>query len=252
MSVATFEEGPLLGPSFFLSRTALRSLALAHRDTYGTARPYPHVVIDGFLGARLASGLAGVFPGAAEAHWMRRDYQEQAARLGQLQRKAFEGVHGALRHLLSELSSMSFLDFLETLTGVQGLIGDPHFRGAGLHLTLRGGHLALHADFNRDRMRGLSRRLTVLYYLNPDWQPAWGGDLELWTADLSRCEARIAPLLDRLVVMAHGDDHWHGHPSPLECPEGRGRAVVAAYFYTVEASADAPDAHGAIWAPARS
>jgi hypothetical protein len=53
-------------------------------------------------------------------------------------------------------------------------------------------------------------------------------------------------------VMAHGDDHWHGHPSALECPEGRGRAAVAAYFYTAEASPDAPEAHSAIWAPARS
>jgi Rps23 Pro-64 3,4-dihydroxylase Tpa1-like proline 4-hydroxylase len=247
VSVATLHEGPLQGPSFFLSRMALRSLALAHRDAYGAARPYPHAVIDGFLGERLASGLAEVFPGATEAHWKRRDHPEQAARLGQLQRKAFEDVHGALRHLLSEFSSMPFLDFLETLTGVQGLIADPHFRGAGLHLTLRGGHLALHADFNRDRFRALLRRITVLYYLNPGWEPAWGGDLELWNASLSRCETRIAPLLDRLVVMAHGEDHWHGHPAPLECPEGRGRAALAAYFYTAEASPDAPEAHSAIW-----
>ena len=252
MSAATLEEGPLRGPSFFLSRTALRSLALAHRGAYGTARPHPHVVIDGFLGEELASGLAEVFPGASAADWKRRDHVEQAARLGQLQRKAFEGVPGALRHLLSELSGMAFIDFLETLTGVQGLIPDPHFRGAGLHLTLRGGHLALHADFNRDRFRALSRRLTVLYYLNPGWEAAWGGDLELWNADLSQCEARIAPVLDRLVVMAHGDTHWHGHPAALECPEGRGRAAVAAYFYTAEASPDAPEAHSALWAPPRS
>lgn len=252
MSVATLEEGPLRGPSFFLSRTALRSVALAHRDAWRAARPHPHAVIDGFLGEPLASALAGVFPGPADAHWKRRDHAEQAARLGQLQRKAFEGVHGALRHLLSELSSMSFIDFLESLTGVEGLIPDPHFRGAGLHLTLRGGHLALHADFNRDRFRALTRRLTVLYYLNPGWEPAWGGDLELWTADLSRCETRIAPLLDRLVVMAHGDDYWHGHPAPLECPEGRGRAAVAAYFYTAEESPNAPEPHSALWAPTRS
>ncbi|QDE68317.1 MULTISPECIES: 2OG-Fe(II) oxygenase [Myxococcus] len=252
MSIATHEEGPLRGPSFFFSRTALRSLALAHRASYGAARPHPHAVIDGFLGGPLASELAGVFPGATEASWKRRDHPEQAARLGQLQRKAFEDVPGALRHLLSEFSGMAFIDFLESLTGVQGLIPDPHFRGAGLHLTLRGGHLALHADFNRDRFRALSRRLTVLYYLNPGWEPAWGGDLELWSADLSRCETRIAPLLDRLVVMAHGDDHWHGHPNALECPEGRGRAAVAAYFYTAEEAPNAPEPHSAIWAPPRS
>ncbi|MFY1828439.1 2OG-Fe(II) oxygenase [Myxococcus fulvus] len=252
MTVATFDEGPLRGPSFFLDRTALRALALTHRDRYGVAKPHPHVIIDGFLGARLASELASVFPGANDAQWKRRDHVEQAARLGQLQRKAFEDVPGPLRHLLSEFSGMSFIDFLETVTGVQGLIPDPHFRGAGLHLTLRGGHLALHADFNRDRFRALTRRLTVLYYLNPDWQPEWGGDLELWSADLTRCETRISPVLDRLVVMAHGDDHWHGHPTPLACPEGRGRAAVAAYFYTAEVSANAPEPHSALWATPRT
>jgi hypothetical protein len=251
MSAATFEEGPLRGPGFFLSRTALRALALTHRGSYGAARPHPHAIIDGFLGERLASGLAEVFPSATDAHWIRRDHVEQAARLGQLQRKGFEGVHGALRHLLSEFSGMAFIDFLETLTGIEGLIPDPHFRGAGLHLTLRGGHLALHADFNRDSYRALSRRLTVMYYLNPGWEATWRGELELWSADLSRCEARIAPVLDRLVVMAHGDNHWHGHPEALACPEGRGRAAVAAYFYTAEESPNAPEPHSALWAPPR-
>ncbi len=242
-------EATLGSPGFFLSRSALRGLALSNRDAYPKAKPYPHVVIDGFLGDSLSRSLSAVFPGATHEGWKRRDHEEQAARLGQLQRNAFEGVDGNLRHLLNELSAMSFLDFLEKLTGVQGLIPDAHFRGAGLHLTLSGGHLALHCDFNRDRFRALTRRLTVLYYLNPDWDPSWGGELELWNADLSRCEARIAPLLDRLVVMSHGDTYWHGHPAPLQCPENRGRAAVAAYFYTAEEGPNAPEPHSALWAP---
>ena len=48
--------------------------------------------------------------------------------------------------------------------------------------------------------------------------------------------------------MAHGDTHWHGHPKPLACPEGRFRAVVAAYYYVASASPEESDAHGAIWA----
>jgi Rps23 Pro-64 3,4-dihydroxylase Tpa1-like proline 4-hydroxylase len=245
-------EDLVAGPGFFFGRAALRKLALAHRDSYRAAPPHPHAVIDGFLGERLARELATAFPGPTHEGWKRRDHKEQAARLGQLQRNAFEGVDGKLRHLLAEFSGMVFLDFLETLTGVEGLIPDAHFRGAGLHLTLRGGHLALHADFNRDRFRSLTRRVSVLYYLNPDWDPAWGGELELWNADLSKCEVKVAPILDRLVVMAHGDTNWHGHPSPLDCPEGRGRAAVAAYFYTAEESAQAPAPHSALWAPERS
>ena len=233
---------------WFLDRTALKALALTQREGYDAARPYPHAVFDGFLGDSRARDLAAHFPGPEHPAWLRRDYAEQSARLGQLQRAGFQGVEPALRHLLSELSAMAFLDFLGALTGIAGLIPDPHFRGAGLSLTLPGGHLALHADFNRDRTRHLERKLTVLYYLNADWQPEWGGALELWDEARTACEASYLPVLDRLIVMAHGDTYWHGHPEPLACPEGRFRASVAAYYYVASAPAEEPEAHGAIWA----
>jgi hypothetical protein len=243
----SFAKASSTGPAFFLDSAALRAFSVANRAQYASARPFPHRVVDGFLGEPLASELARVFPRADHPGWKRRDYPEQSGRLGQLQRNAFEGVDGNLRHLLAELSSMTFIDFLESLTGVKGLIPDPHFRGAGLHLVVRGGHLSLHADFNRDRFRGLNRRVTVLYYLNPGWTPAWGGELELWNEALTKCEAKIEPVLDRLLVVAHGDSFWHGHPTPLACPEGEGRAAVVAYFYSADSRTDEPSAHSAIW-----
>jgi 2OG-Fe(II) oxygenase superfamily len=237
------------GPLFFLERAKLRALGLSTRETYRDALPYPHAVFDRFLGEPISSVLADAFPGPDHPGWVRRDYREQAARLGQLQRAGFEGVEPAIRHLLAELSGMAFLDFLSALTGIEGLIPDAHFRGAGPSLILPGGHLALHADFNRDRTRHLERKVTVLYYLGKDWQPGWGGALELWDEKRTHCAARFLPLLDRLVVMAHGDTYWHGQPEPLTCPEGRFRASVAAYYYVATPSPDEADAHGAIWAP---
>ena len=236
-------------PAWFLDRKSLKSLGLAGRATYRAARPFPHAVFDGFLGEPCALSLAKRFPGPEHPAWLRRDYREQAARMGQLQRSGFEGVDPGLRHLLSELCSMAFLDFLGALSGIEGLIADPHFRGAGPSLTLPGGHLALHADFNRDRTRHLERKLTVIYYLGFDWQPAWGGALELWDEARTHCEASHLPLLDRLIVMDHGDTYWHGHPQPLSCPEGRFRASVSAYYYVAAPSPEEEDSHGAIWAP---
>jgi hypothetical protein len=236
------------GPGFFFDREALRALGRARRSEYLAARPYPHAAFDGFLGAAIARPLAEAFPAPEHEGWLRRDYREQAARLGQLQRTGFDGVDPRLRHLLAEMSGMAFIDFLETLTGIEGLLGDPHFRGAGLSLTLPGGHLALHADFNRDRKRHLARKVSVLYYLGHDWDPAWGGALELWDEARTRCEASYLPVLDRLVVMAHGDTYWHGHPAPLACPQGRSRNVVSAYYYVASPSPDDETAHGAIWA----
>jgi len=239
---------PSHAPGWFLARQPLKALGRENRESYCSARPYPHAVFDGFLGGERALDLAHRFPGPEHAAWLRRDYREQSARLGQLQRAGFEGVDPALRHWLAELSSMAFLDFLSALTGIEGLIPDPHFRGAGLSLTLPSGHLALHADFNRDRTRHLERKLTVIYYLGNDWQPAWGGALQLWDEPRTRCEASYLPVLDRLIVMAHGDTFWHGHPEPLACPEGRFRAAISAYYYVAAASSLEQDSHGAIWA----
>jgi hypothetical protein len=245
MSVVTHAE-PV--PGWFFDRKSLKALGRDRSDAYRAAPPYPHAVFDGFLGEPLARDLAQRFPGPEHPAWLRRDYREQSARLGQLQRAGFEGVDPALRHLLAELSGMAFLDFLSVVSGIEGLIPDPHFRGAGLSLTLPTGHLALHADFNRDRTRHLERKLTVLYYLGQDWQPSWGGALELWDEPRTRCEASYLPVLDRLIVMAHGDTYWHGHPSPLACPESRFRASISAYYYVATASPDEQSSHGAIWA----
>jgi hypothetical protein len=239
------------GPSFFLHRAPLLTLARQHQEAYRAAAPYPHLAFDGLFGPEIAEALASALPSPETRGFRRRDYKEQSARLGQLQRTGFVDLSPLLRHVLAELSSMAFLDFLGALTQHEGLIADPHFRGAGLSLTLPGGHLALHADFNRDRVRHLRRVVTVLYYLGRDWQEADGGALELWNDGLTACEASYLPVLDRLVVMEHGDRYWHGQPAKVTCPEGRFRAVLTAYFYVVDVNAallEAEEAaHSAVW-----
>src|ERR1700712_3885763 len=88
-------------PSWFLDRKPLKALGQERRASYQAARPFPHAVFDGFLGEARALQLAQRFPGPEHPAWMRRDYQEQSARLGQLQRTGFEGVDAALRHWLA-------------------------------------------------------------------------------------------------------------------------------------------------------
>ena len=231
----------------FLARDALRALADRHRASFASATPYPHVVIDDWLPTHVVESLVARFP-ASDAHPYRRvDHAEQSARLGQLQKHAFASVDPYVRVFLSELCGQAFLDFLSRLTGVAGLIADPHFVGAGPQITLPGGHLSLHVDFNADRIRGLYRRLSVLVYANADWDDAWGGHLELWPADLSACATRIAPRAGRLVVMAHGPENYHGHPSPLACPEGRERRGIASYYFTTTPGDDTRAPTGATW-----
>ena len=136
------------------------------------------------------------------------------------------------RELLYQMNSSTFLRFLETLTGIPHLIPDPHFVGGGMHQSVRGGRLAIHADFNRHPEWQLDRRLNLLLYLNTDWDETWGGQLELWDQRMTACAKAIAPVFNRMVIFSTTRTAYHGHPHPLACPEGVSRKSLALYYYS--------------------
>jgi hypothetical protein len=213
---------------FRLDREQLLALAAQKRDAYGSARPFPHIVIDGMLPAHVLEEVLAEFPAPGHANWRVFD--------NPLERKL--GTTGdsefgeATRHLLAELNSAAFIDFLECLTGIVGLVPDPHFVGGGLHQIQRGGHLKVHADFNRHPQTGLERRLNLLLYLNQDWKEEYGGELELWDRPMRNCEAKILPVFNRCVIFTLGDTSFHGHPEPLTCPDAETRKSIACYYYS--------------------
>ena len=120
----------------------------------------------------------------------------------------------------------------QQLTGIDGLLPDPHMTGGGLHQYLPGAELRVHADFNKLPGYGLDRRLNLLLYLNPAWDEAWGGALELWDRDMQACVQRIAPVANRCVVFSTTRDSYHGMPDPLRCPDGVTRRSLALYYYS--------------------
>ena len=217
---------------FYFDPTSLHARAETLAEAYHTASPFPHAVIDQLLPDDVALRLAREFPARDFAGFQRRDNPHQVFKQARLQESYFAGVSGFARHMLLLFNDHVFLDFLEKLTGIKGLIADPHFFGGAFHQILPGGKLDIHADFNRDERRGLDRRLNVLLYLNEDWQEAWGGTLELWDRDMSHCVQRIAPVLNRCVVFNTTDSSYHGHPDPLTCPAERTRNSLAFYYYT--------------------
>ena len=146
-----------------------------------------------------------------------------------------------MRNLLAELNGEPFIAFLKEMTGIEGLVSDPYFNGGGLHETLAGGHLSVHADFNIHGETKLERRLNLLIYLNDDWSPEYGGELELWDKKMRAAAHSIAPVMARAVVFNTTLKSFHGQPNPLTCPPDRSRRSIATYYYTaVAAKADMP------------
>jgi hypothetical protein len=194
---------------------------------YATARPFPHIVLDGLFPDAVLEGVLADFP--------RPD--EMKARFDSATEKKLgytyeTPVRDNVRDFLWTMSSAPVLQFLEALTGIAGLIPDPYFGGAGPHQIVRGGFLKVHVDFNWHPLLKLDRRLNLLVYLNHDWREEYGGHLELWNRDVSRAEAKILPVFNRTVVFSTTDISFHGHPNPLACPEGRTRKSVSFYYYT--------------------
>jgi hypothetical protein len=192
--------------------------------------------MDDFLPEGVLDGVLGEFPNPQQADWFAFDSPNER----KLATKDDSTMGPATRHLLAELNSGAFIEFLERLTGIEGLVPDPHFVGGGLHQIERGGHLKVHADFNRHPRTGLERRLNVLLYLNRDWHDEYGGAFELWNEDMSRCEEKVPPLFNRCVVFSTTSTSFHGHPEPLNCPEDSTRKSIALYYY----SKDRPSEEG--------
>lgn len=197
-------------------------------DAYRSADPFPHIAIDGlFLDSDLERVL-DVFPRPDELEWAKFDNPEEK-KLGYRHGTPLPEV---IELFLYRLNSYVMLQFLERLTGIEGLIPDPYFGGGGLHQIEPGGFLKVHADFNVHPLLKLDRRLNLLVYLNRDWKDEYGGALELWNADMTRCVRSIAPVFNRTVIFSTTDTSFHGHPKPLTCPPDRTRRSLSLYYYT--------------------
>ena len=98
------------------------------------------------------------------------------------------------KNLFYALNSRPFLLFLEQLSGIDGLIPDPHFAGGGIHVVANGGHLDIHADFNHHQKMNLERRMNDLIYLNKDWEADYGGSFEVWENDMSKQIEKFTPI----------------------------------------------------------
>jgi Rps23 Pro-64 3,4-dihydroxylase Tpa1-like proline 4-hydroxylase len=212
----------------FLPVARMNQVAQSAHDSYLNAKPYPHIVFDDFFDRALVESVLEEFPKPGAIRWQKFDNAEEI----KLASAAEASFGPTTRLLLYHLNSATFLQFLSSVTGIDNLIPDPGFEGGGLHQIVRGGKLGVHADFNKHRDFGLDRRLNLLLYLNKDWREEYGGHLQLWDKDMTRCEAKVLPIFNRVMIFGTTDFTYHGHPDPLQCPDGITRKSLALYYFS--------------------
>jgi Rps23 Pro-64 3,4-dihydroxylase Tpa1-like proline 4-hydroxylase len=133
-----------------------------------------------------------------------------------------------------------FLKWIEQLTGIEKLVGDPHYRGGGITRVSSGNSLGLHNDFNWNEQLRLTRRVNIILYMNSEWNDNWGGELEFWDFDKTKCLVKIAPRPNRLAIWNYDERLIHGHPNPLTCPENVARQNFIQFYYSSNATHETP------------
>lgn len=218
---------PIDPDTLLASGKTTRALGAGYAETYQSGEPYHHICIDNFLPEAVINKVV-------EDLKQLPDAESSFSRAQENLKSSYnpERLPEFSKNLFYAFNSRPFIQFLEEMTGIKGLIPDPYYIGAGIHKTLNGGHLDIHADFNLHKPMYVERRLNVLIYLNKDWQAEWGGSFEIWDNDMTQKMASFVPTFNRMVCFSTGSDTFHGNPEPVNHPDGEPRQSIALYYYT--------------------
>jgi 2OG-Fe(II) oxygenase superfamily len=211
------------------------------QSDYRNAKPYPYLVFDDLFSAAALDGILSEMPDWDSETLVRQreDYITKASLRSAVDMgdRTFEFV--------SAIHSAPFLYLVSQITGVEALLPDPYMTGAGLTIMPEGGRFAVHADRNTDHYCGLKRRLAMLIYLNKDWSPDLGGQLELWDTAATECQKAITPDFNRVVFFEVEDVNFHA-VRPVTKGSGRVRRSLTVYYHTVDSQVVL---HNSIYAP---
>lgn len=209
------------------------SRADEYQAEFDGAKPFKYCVIENFLEASFADELLRDFP-VFDPEKARNEFGEIG---GKAVHEGISQISDTYAKFFSMLGSGEFLAFMTRLTSIPGLMNDPKMYGGGTHENRHGQELDAHIDFNYDPPTKLHRRLNLLVYLNKEWLPEWGGQIELHSNPRRPDENQVfafEPLFNRALIFETNEISWHGFPR-IDLPEDKrhlSRKSLSIYFYT--------------------
>jgi Rps23 Pro-64 3,4-dihydroxylase Tpa1-like proline 4-hydroxylase len=244
--MALFSQVELLSISHTCTEKIVRSkLGIEYFE-----EPYKHIVIDNFLDQKMADFCLSSFPDLDQPCWERANDADIEVKYRTNWKSEFdipENIVDAVRIL----NSADMLHAMAARLSIPKLMPDPYFSGGGLNVSTRGGLLDVHVDGNYHDASGLNRRLNAILYLNPGWQPYWGGEFGLYDKTGKDCLKLVPPLFNRLVIFDSHDFSFHGLPEPIAFPHEQTRKSIILYYYTKAPRPDqqiaVAEPHSALW-----
>jgi 2OG-Fe(II) oxygenase superfamily len=206
----------------------LRQDSELFKQQYNQGKPYPHLVIDDLFEPEILDRLVAEFPNSENRDWITWDTNNELKSTS----RGINGLSMFSQLMCLWLSSSEFINTIEPIVGINYLVGDPVFHGAGFHEMFPGNWLDMHADYTRHFSLPLMRRINLLVYLNRDWDASWGGELILQDDKNSDIQVSYPPYFNRTVIFPTTSKTFHGVPNRLSCPPDRSRKLLSIYYWT--------------------
>ena len=182
--------------------------------------------LDNYERAKVADALESDFPNEKSEVWFKYNNPIEVKLACNLLCK----MPAQALKLFFDINSPEFVQFVAACTSIPDLQADPYLHGAGLHLHPTGGKLDMHLDYSIHPVSGKERRVNLIIYLNKNWKPEYGGDIELWDDKFTHCVKKVNPTFNTAVLFQTSDLSYHGLPDPIRCPVNEGRKSVAVYY----------------------
>jgi len=209
-----------LANSIFEKLQAQKSQLLADFNTENT--PIRYGFVDDLLPEAVAQEIAAVFP-KPEAMVLKKSLREDKYIAAQMNL-----YHSLLEDIIYAFQDPRIVALIGEVCGIEKPIPDENLYAGGISLMGQNQFLNPHLDNSHDKDRNLWRVLNLLYYVTPDWQEAYGGNLELWPNGLSQSPITIHSKFNRLAIM---ETHSHSlHSVSPVVFDGYRRCVSNYYF----------------------
>ena len=178
--------------------------------------------VDELLPAEDAERIADAFPASEKMRFL------DSFREKKYTSKSLDAFDPIIADITFAFQDRRVIEKVADLTGIHDAVGDPHLYAGGVSAMERGHFLNPHIDNSHDGDRQNYRVLNLLYYITPDWDPAKGGNLELWDEKV-RNRVEIPSLFNRLVLMATNDKSFH---SVNEVKTATPRRCISNYYFS--------------------
>jgi Rps23 Pro-64 3,4-dihydroxylase Tpa1-like proline 4-hydroxylase len=200
----------------------LREHTAQLRSQWLAAEPVRHFYQDDLLPEEEASRLAGSYPSPDKL--MLRSTMRERKRVG-VEVGQYDRLVG---EYLFAFQHPEVIYAIAEVTGLNEIEADPTLYASGISMMRQGDFLNPHIDNSHDGDGRNYRVLNLLYYVSPDWELSYGGNLELWDARISEPRT-ILSRFNRLVVMETNQSSWHSVSKVLV--DGT-RLCVSNYYFS--------------------